>query len=336
VAAGVLVGVIACGIKTVWLQGNQYRCGYVYDLRVHEDYQRLGLGRRLSEEIENRCGKQGVDFLYLTVNSDNAKAKTFYQKQGFVHASHRNPFVVMLTEKVTGPTCNVSQFAIEDALPAFEKAHGTKDMTPIPLKSILSSPLFECAFVAEDGASAAGLCLWDSGSFTHPQVERFFLPVQWYRYNITKCGFVCLALGLLALDWRALLSLWKQGAWISFGCCSILTVVLTWSVYKFVSFMRFASDWVYGVKMKSRARIFAPFAYGPKAEELLSGLVAHARNHAFNRGYFMLIGNLDKSDPFRSTYPKESFQTEFFLKPLVTKVIPKAFCVDSFHDPRDI
>ncbi|CAE8665793.1 unnamed protein product, partial [Polarella glacialis] len=72
---GTLCGVVVCGCKLVWLQGRQRKCGYIYDLRIHENYQRRGLGLRLSEAVEARAREAEVEFLYLTVNSNNEPAK---------------------------------------------------------------------------------------------------------------------------------------------------------------------------------------------------------------------------------------------------------------------
>jgi len=47
--------------------------GYIFDLRVHDSYQRLGLGYKLSQQLEEIAKEKGCSFLYLSVNSTNKK-----------------------------------------------------------------------------------------------------------------------------------------------------------------------------------------------------------------------------------------------------------------------
>jgi ribosomal protein S18 acetylase RimI-like enzyme len=60
-----LVGVVMLGIKTVTLQGAEVLLGYTFDLRVHEQARRLGIGRRLCAEAEQRSRSAGVRVMYV-------------------------------------------------------------------------------------------------------------------------------------------------------------------------------------------------------------------------------------------------------------------------------
>jgi ribosomal protein S18 acetylase RimI-like enzyme len=109
-----VVAVVACYISRVSFGAatnsdsassdpNTIKAGWVYGLRVDEDYQRRGLGSALQEELERRCLERHVDMLYLTVNRDNKKAKSLYQALSYQHASHRSTTTKFLTS-VTLPT----------------------------------------------------------------------------------------------------------------------------------------------------------------------------------------------------------------------------------------
>ena len=69
------IAVVVVTIKPVRYCGEALKVGWLFDLRVDEDYQRRGIGRALSEEVERRCAARGVAMLHLTVNRDNKKAK---------------------------------------------------------------------------------------------------------------------------------------------------------------------------------------------------------------------------------------------------------------------
>lgn len=63
-----VVAVVLINIQTVFWNEAPIKAGWVYGLRVDQDYQRRGIGSRLSEEAERRCSGNGVSLLYLTVN----------------------------------------------------------------------------------------------------------------------------------------------------------------------------------------------------------------------------------------------------------------------------
>lgn len=83
-------------ITSVTYAGSPTKVGWLFDLRVDEDYQRQGLGRALSDEVEKRCLARGVGMLHLTVNRDNTKAKALYKKLGFQDMSLRAPRVAVM------------------------------------------------------------------------------------------------------------------------------------------------------------------------------------------------------------------------------------------------
>ena len=87
-----LVGVVCVGVKdvhlgqqekrvrmyllasrrSIYLKGHlllsidTYKAGYLFDLRIHERYQRLGIGKRLSLQAEEECKEVGRKSSYLS------------------------------------------------------------------------------------------------------------------------------------------------------------------------------------------------------------------------------------------------------------------------------
>ena len=66
-----IVGMVMLGMKRATLRGKEWLLGYTFDLRVHEQVRRQGIGKRLCAEVEARCAAAGVDVMYLSVNADN-------------------------------------------------------------------------------------------------------------------------------------------------------------------------------------------------------------------------------------------------------------------------
>jgi len=99
VKTGHIAGVVCVGLKDVTLYGVKMRIGWLFDLRVDEDFQRKGIGARLNTMAETASAKDGAAIMFLSVNGDNTKAKAMYKKIGYVHASKRAPPMTILIKK---------------------------------------------------------------------------------------------------------------------------------------------------------------------------------------------------------------------------------------------
>jgi len=99
-----VIAVVLVNIRTVLWSGAPIKAGWLYGLRVDEAYQRMGIGRELSEVLEQRCVEKGVSMLYFTVNDENEKAKSFYRTIGFQQASQRWQATRFLTSEEKLPS----------------------------------------------------------------------------------------------------------------------------------------------------------------------------------------------------------------------------------------
>lgn len=61
-------------------ESPEYAVVYVYEIQVHADYQRLGLGQRLMQAIESMATTLAMDKVMLTVFRSNTAAMDFYQR----------------------------------------------------------------------------------------------------------------------------------------------------------------------------------------------------------------------------------------------------------------
>ena len=71
-----------CIIGTV-IGGFDGRRGMIYHLAVAPEYRRLGLAKRLMEEVESRLRQKGCRKAYLLVKKGNDVAKFFYEARGW-------------------------------------------------------------------------------------------------------------------------------------------------------------------------------------------------------------------------------------------------------------
>lgn len=209
-AGGRIVGVGCAALKTARMHSRMCKVAYIFDLRVDEAYQGCGLGKALTEQIEEACQSKGAHFLYLTVNSDNTKAKSLYAKRGFAHASHRSPALALLAfPDVEEDAVSVEVLGKEAAMKLTSCFYASADLCLERLEQLFDSALYEGTFVARKGDSIAGVSAWNGSSLTGFRIERIFLPITWWRSPMLQ---LLLAGGGLWVAWRWLLALKASGA----------------------------------------------------------------------------------------------------------------------------
>jgi N-acetylglutamate synthase len=74
------------------LGGNDGRRAYLYHLAVQKDYQRIGLGRELSEKCLDALRTQGLKKCHIFVISSNTEGLHFWERAGWLL---RNDILVM-------------------------------------------------------------------------------------------------------------------------------------------------------------------------------------------------------------------------------------------------
>ena len=70
---GEFIGIIAGALKDVKLHGEDVRALYVYDLRVHPAFRKMGVGKKLAAALIEELGKN-ADCLYTLINGENERA----------------------------------------------------------------------------------------------------------------------------------------------------------------------------------------------------------------------------------------------------------------------
>ncbi|CAE7203621.1 esyt3 [Symbiodinium natans] len=365
---GRIVAVGCAALKTAQVHGNMCKVAYIFDLRlgtvcnlnnlppvkiyqrtsmrwkilssvgrVDEEYQGCGVGKALTQQIEDACEARGAKFLYLTVNADNVKAKSLYAKRGFVHASHRSPAMAFLAfpeqeeedievqdlDKEAARAMTLRFYASADLSNKVQAP--SQDLLLSNLGQLFDSPLYEAffvlqgTFIARRGESLAGV----RSSLTGFKIERLFLPISWWRSG--ACRFLGSAAGLVAVL-RLVQALQIAGTsaaethstkdvlWL-IGLIGLTSssVYFVWKVWPVLSFL---ADKIISNNTKMRHRLFGPFGFGPKEdqEQLMRSVLKRVHNVARESGYAMSICNMDASHPLRPFFPSNKFSTTFMYK----------------------
>jgi len=86
---GVIVGFTLA--TTIEKEGTAWKkYGYLVWLGVADDFQRIGLGRRLYRDVERRLRKDGARMVIVDTEGDNEPAISFFKSVGF---SSRTPHI---------------------------------------------------------------------------------------------------------------------------------------------------------------------------------------------------------------------------------------------------
>jgi len=321
---GFVCGCICVGIKDVRLDGKIRKLGYLFDMRVHEDYQRRTIGSQLYKSAESATRDLGAEAIYLSVNSTNKKARSFYERYGYVISSHRALlFTPLLFSGLFGhrAAAAIRSITSQEMAQLFDSMEGSDLSLAGGLTQLFSScpEKFKNAWVLE----AKG----------PDEIERLLLTPATWKSPLTQVSLLlagCWVLWLWGLSvWRSPLTVWSALS----GACLLFAAVAGTLASAFVRFVT--------TRRRERARMIAPMAKGPRGIELLRGLVAHAKVTAKRQGFGVAIGNLDILDPrlpaFSSGKRPTSGQTLFMLKWLCSDA-PKVcdFSCDNFFDPRDM
>ena len=329
-----IAGCVCLGVKHITYKNTQHTIGYLFDLRVREDYQRCGIGKRLSGEVEARLWARGADFVYLSVNSDNARAQKLYEVLGYSVCSRRTPFSDVLIpswRELLNPfasdvpdikhTVTVSTQPSQKILAEYKK----RDMWLANEGAIVGSEFFRGFAHAEDGDSYASVGMWDSSALSGFVFNKFLLLPGWVW------GTTWFQLLLLSAPVALMVNLARSMTVLSLTSA---VVVLAMTVAA-VQLRGFVADGF--SQRKIRFRIFAPIVKGPKGGELFQSVLQKARVTARQGKYLMTVCNLDEKDASCEQFQKRPlFRTIFMAKPRPGAATIGMFAPDAFFDPRDI
>ena len=337
-----VVGVVAIGIKDLYVHGNVWRCGWVFDLRVSEAYQRRGIGAALTSAAEERASRLGVSYVYLSVNNDNRKARALYTAQGWTLASRRalvfRPLLLIpRPQRSHSLHVPVRALAPEEALKLVTNHFSAKDLSPTrdEMARLLASPNILGTFAAfdEQSGSHAALCLWHGSTLTAFKPVTLLVPFEWWQKAAPPIAIFIASAALYALHSTLCMDVGHalKASLLAVGAAAVGGALAFWS-------------WARSRKA-FRARAFAPCYSGPKWEPLMRAVYSHVAREARSQGFAVLVLNEDVDSPLvRCLHAKGQAPrspTAFWQKALGAPVWSQSSSLpelhsDAFFDPRDM
>ena len=342
---GAVVGVIEVVLAEMHVHGAARRGGFLFDLRVDGGYQRRGIGRALSHEAEAASAARGAAYLYLSVNGTNQKSRSLFNSMGWRPASRRclvfRP--LLLPQKAAAAAASLPPAAwpaplereAAERMAATHYARRDLGLDRTGFGSLFSSELYLGTWHAKDGAgSEAALSLWAGSAFVgFLPVRLLFLPARAWGYVILPALGAAAALGLAAAGAR----LWANAAAVAgaaaapvvrAGLVAAAAAAAT-AAWRVIGFVR--------GRTAVRARAIAPVYSGPNWEPLMRAVHAAVVKEARDRGFAVIVMNIDADDPLAAALGVGGRAPTIFLQRSLSgkgeaELPPLA--PGSFFDPR--
>jgi GNAT superfamily N-acetyltransferase len=172
---GVLVGTIGAALKDVTLLGEQTRAAFIFDLRVHPPFRRMGIAKRLSEEI------LGWAFLnarvaYTYVVADNRITRHLAAVLGATLVADYE-YLVYPTFRPESATSAVESATFEDVHEGFLGTASSLDFYANPECHRGGGGYVDSWFARRDG-DVAGCSCWSNRGILGEVVERIPLSLR--------------------------------------------------------------------------------------------------------------------------------------------------------------
>jgi GNAT superfamily N-acetyltransferase len=175
---GRLVALLAVGYKDVVLQGSPMRAGFAFDLRVHPDFRRRGIGRRIVHDAIDH-GRSIADFGYLWLIDDNRAAQAL---AGLFDAEDVGAYryLVYPTYRYLEPRRIPSETSLDEVHEQMLEVEGPFDLYSDPRRRGNLEPHVS-SWIVRDGRDVAGCSVWDNRDILGEVVEALPLRLRMAR-----------------------------------------------------------------------------------------------------------------------------------------------------------
>lgn len=261
----------------------------------------------LSREAERRISLAPycVEYLYLSVNADNAKAKALYTKLGWSACSGRELSFSLLSQPASladraAKAALSSAVRMADASEAARltaNAYADRDLSLAPdelARALFHSELYLGTYQCSDGrGSSAALSLWHGSAFTGFRPIRLLVPFDWWVrtspfLGLTATAAIAATCRALALAARAR----APSAPLAASLCAAAALATAYGGFRALRFF-----WWARTRTHFRARAFAAVHEGPAWEPLMAAVYARVHDEARRLGFALLVTNTDQHDP---------------------------------------
>ena len=175
---GRLVALAAVGFKDVVMRGETMRAALAFDLRVHPDFQRRGIGRRIARDARD-CAREMATIAYSWVIDDNRAAQALLNMlDAEVVGSYR--YLVYPTYRRLRARHAGSEASLDETHAGMLEVEGPFDLYTDPRRGG-NLQAYVGSWVVRDGHDVAGCSAWDNRDILGEIVEALPLRLRMAR-----------------------------------------------------------------------------------------------------------------------------------------------------------
>jgi GNAT superfamily N-acetyltransferase len=175
---GRLVALAAVGFKDVVIQSETLRAGFAFDLRVHPDFQRRGIGRRIARDATDYARSMAT-IGYSWVIDDNRAAKAVLgMLDAEVVGSYR--YLVYPTYRRLRARHVASEASFDETHTNMLEVEGPFDLYTDPRRGG-NLEAYVGSWIVRDGNDIAGCSAWDNRNILGEVVEALPLRLRMAR-----------------------------------------------------------------------------------------------------------------------------------------------------------
>jgi len=175
---GRLVGLAAVGFKDVVICGELMRAGFAFDLRVHPDFQRRGIGRRIARDARD-YSRSMADIGYSWAIDDNRAVRAVLELlEAEVVGAYR--YLVYPIYRHLRPRHTPSETSFDEVHAHMVEVEGPFDLYADPRRGGNLEPHVG-SWIVRDGPDIAGCSAWDNRDILGEVVEALPLRLRMAR-----------------------------------------------------------------------------------------------------------------------------------------------------------
>lgn len=175
---GRLAALIAVGFKDVVLRGSPMRAAFVFDLRVHPDFRRRGIARRICLDARDHC-RSMADFAYSWIIDDNRAARAVVDLLDAEEVGAYR-YLIYPTYRHLRPRRIPLETSLDEVHAQMVEVEGPFDLYTDPRRGGNLEPHVS-SWIVRDGGDAAGCSIWDNRDILGEVVEALPLRLRMAR-----------------------------------------------------------------------------------------------------------------------------------------------------------
>lgn len=333
-----VIGLISGALKAVYYDNKPITAGYLFDLRVHDEYRRQGAGLALAQEMEKRLIAKGAALLYAAVYVGNRAAEALFRGDlGYKIATRKAIHIEDLSPKShTTALISVPPQEAESHLSSF---YADKDLTPVSFHDLFTSPEYLGTYcVLDEAGNRAEASLWHTTKHTARAVVQAWYPVESLQQSRFYLPFFVISMLSLVLGFWLTLAVYDwigpQVLKLLWGSIMLLVALLVGEfLWVFLKHWRLA---ITHPKGEQKISLFGLHYSGTaEAKEaqydgLIEGLKGVCSSSAD-----MVSWTVDSSDPDRHCFASEMHELLYLHKKPEADYW-NAWTRNLFSDPRDL